>query len=61
MQKNKGPGLLTFASEPHDLDRNRVEAVVFTSTTPTLNAYISGSNKVIVKQKTYSECSDSWL
>jgi hypothetical protein len=49
MQKIKGPGSLTFASESHDLDRNRAEAVVFKSTTPTSNAYISGSNKAILK------------
>ena len=49
MQKITGLGLLTFVSESHDLDQNRVEAVVFESTTPTLNAHISGYNKDIVK------------
>ena len=49
MRKIKGPGSLTFASESHDLDRKRAEAVVIESTTPTSNAYISGSNKAIVK------------
>ena len=48
-QKIKGPGLLTFASESHDLDRNGAEAVVFESTTPTSNAHISGPDKAIVK------------
>ena len=49
MQKMKGPGSLTFASESHDLEQNRAEAFVFESTTPTSNVHISGSNKAIVK------------
>ena len=40
---------MTFALESRDLDRNRLQAVVFETITPTSNAYISGSNKAILK------------
>ena len=49
MRKIRGPGLMTFALESRDLDRNRLQAVVFESTTPTSNAHISGPDKAIVK------------